>query len=433
MQKIYILDTNVLMYEPKALFAFDDNEVVIPLIVLDELDRHKDGPSQIAKHARITIRSLDELRALGNLHEGVLTENGGKIRVELNLIDYVPSDLDPSRADNRIISVALGLKKKSKGNKKITVITKDINLRVKCDALGVLAEDFISDSAIHNLDELYRGCTEIYVKDKDIDKFYSQNYLEVKNITHPLNPNEYVLLISKIDPKHTALAKFDGMVLKGIKSLENAWGISPRNKEQKFAFDALFDSNIKLVTITGKAGTGKTLLACAAAVAQTFDTNIYKRIILTRPIQPVGRDLGYLPGDKYEKMAPWMAPLNDNLNLIFSEQGKYYLDSCIEKGIIEVEPLTYIRGRSMPKSYIILDEAQNLSKHEVKTMITRVGEGSKVILTGDIEQIDTPYIDSMDNGLSYVVERFKDDEIAAHITLYKGERSELATKASEKL
>ncbi len=433
MTKIYVLDTNVLMHEPKALFAFDDNEVVIPLIVLDELDRHKDGPSQIAKHARITIRSLDKLRAFGDLHEGVLTENGGKIRVELNLIDYVPSDLDPSSADNRIISVALGLKERSKGNRKITVITKDINLRVKCDALGVHAEDYISDSTIHNLDELYRGYTEIYVEDEDIDKFYSQNYLEIKNIIHPLNPNEYALLISKSNPKHTALTRFDGTMLKRIRTLESAWGISPRNKEQKFAFDALFDSNIKLVTITGKAGTGKTLLSCAAAVAQTFDTNLYKRIILTRPIQPVGRDLGYLPGDKYEKMAPWMAPLNDNLNLIFSEQGKYYLDSCIEKGIIEVEPLTYIRGRSMPKSYIILDEAQNLSKHEVKTMITRVGEGSKVILTGDIEQIDTPYIDSMDNGLSYVVERFKDDAIAAHITLYKGERSELATKASEKL
>ena len=433
MQKTYVLDTNVLMYEPKSLFAFEDNEVVIPLIVLDELDKHKNGTSQTAKHARMTIRSLDALRAKGNLHEGVLTDRGGKIRVELNNINQVPQDLDPNRADNRIVSVALGLKKKYKDSRKIAVVTKDINLRVKCDALGVNAEDFISGTVIQNLDELYSGCTNITVEKEDIDKFYSQGFLEVKNILRPLNPHEYVLLTSDSSDKHTALAKFNGTMLSKIRVTERTWGVSPRNKEQKFAFDALFDPDIKLVTITGKAGTGKTLCAATAAVAQTLDSNAYSNIVLTRPIQPVGRDLGYLPGDKYEKMAPWMAPLNDNLNLIFSDQGKYFLDSFIEKGIIEIEPLAYIRGRSMPKSYIIVDEAQNLTKHEVKTLITRVGEGSKVVLTGDIEQIDTPYIDSVDNGLSHVVEVFKGDSIAAHITMYKGERSELATKAAEML
>lgn len=433
MQKTYILDTNVLMYEPKSLFVFDDNEIVIPLVVLDELDKHKVGTSQVAKHARMVIRSLDELRILGDLSKGVPTERGGKIRVELNHKDHIPPDLDPSRADNRIISVALGLRKELGKDHKIIVVTKDINLRVKCDALGVYAEDFISDAVVESLDSIYAGNTEIFVSSKDIDKIYSEGTLEVKNITRPLYPNEYVLLRSELNPKHSALARFNGTCLVKINSYSNVWGISPRNKEQAFVFDALFNPDIKLVTITGRAGCGKTLLAAAAGVSQLLDTHVYKRIIMTRPIMPMGRDLGYLPGDKNEKMAPWMAPLHDNLELIFSEKGRMYLDGLSAEGKLEVEPLTYIRGRSMPMSYIIVDEAQNLTKHEVKTMITRVGEGSKVVLTGDIEQIDAPYIDSVDNGLSCVVELFKDDSIAAHIQLIRGERSELATKAAERL
>lgn len=433
MQKTYILDTNVLMYEPRALFMFDDNAIVIPLVVLDELDKHKDGNSQVAKHARMAIRSLDELRSLGSLHDGVLTERGGKIRVELNHRDHVPPDLDPSRADNRIISVALGVRKELGPDHKVTVVTKDINLRVKCDALGVHAEDFFSDAVVESLDSLYTGNTEVTVTSADIDKVHSEGIMEVKNITRPLFPNEYVLLKSDSDPKHSAMCKFTGTGLTKINQAKGTWGISPRNKEQAFLFDALFDPEIKLVTVTGRAGCGKTLLAAAAGVSQLLDNRTYKRIIMTRPLQPMGKDLGYLPGDKYDKMAPWMAPLHDNLELIFSNKGKAYIEGLYSDGSLEVEPLTYIRGRSMPKCYIIVDEAQNLTRHEVKTMITRVGEGSKVILTGDIEQIDTPYIDSADNGLSCVVELFKDDPIAAHIQLVKGERSELATKAAEKL
>lgn len=777
MIKCFVLDTNVLMYEPGALFAFEDNEVVIPLVVLDELDKHKSGPSQASAHARMAIRSLDELRALGNLSEGVKTEAGGYIRVELNHRDEVPEDLDQTRADNRIISVALGIKKGREEGSNVVVITKDINLRVKCDALGVRAEDYNTDSVIRNIEALYCGSTEITVSSDDIDKIHGTGSTEVKNIFRPLYPNEYILLRSDTNPKHTALAKFNGMSLSKIKTLDNVWGISSRNKEQAFAFDALFDPDIKLVTITGKAGCGKaepldaivytpsgpkimgdinindmvstpdgghakvigvypqgtkeiyrvtfsdgssveccdehlwhtkttldrdygrggsvkelrdirktlrygeqqkrnhsipitkpvyfeyqnldvdpyllgcllgdgsltqktlsftsqddeiistishsinklgskltpkkssdidyyitgvgvrnaikelgllgsnseskfiptvylysgleqrlcllrglmdtdgtvsknghvsytsvsrkladgvvtlvqslggtakiksrvthytdslgnkkagkesfrvniclpnqilpftlsrksarvkirtkyfprryiesveyvgkkeaqciyidsrdhlyltdnfvvthnTLLAAASGVSQLFDYHVYKRIVLTRPIMPLGRDLGYLPGDMDAKMAPWMAPLYDNLDLIFSEKGRFYLDSCLNDGNIEIEPITYIRGRSMPRSYIIVDEAQNLTRHEVKTIITRVGEGSKVVLTGDIEQIDTPYIDSFDNGLSYAIEKFKDEEIAAHITMFKGERSELATKAAEKL
>jgi len=432
MVKIMILDTNVLMYEPKSIFVFEDNEVVIPLLVLDELDKHKNGSSQAAKHARMVIRSFDELRAIGDLSKGVLTERGGTIRVELNHFDKIPGNLDPTRLDNRIISIALCLVENHK-DKKVVVITKDINLRVKCDALGLNAEDYTSDSVVADLDLLYDGHTTISVPKEDIDELYKSGSIPVKNITRPLFPNEYVLLKSNTDEKHSALCKFTGTGLGKIRDTGNIWGIMARNKEQKFAFDALFDPDIKLVTITGRAGVGKTLLAAASGVSQLFDSKIYKRIVLTRPIMPLGRDIGFLPGSLEEKMAPWMGPLYDNLDLIFSEKGRFYLDSCLNDGNIAIEPITFIRGRSMPCSYIIVDECQNISKHEVKTIITRVGEGSKVILTGDVEQIDAPYIDSYDNGLSYVIEKFKDEPIAAHVKLLRGERSSLATKAAEKL
>jgi PhoH-like ATPase len=432
MKKIYLLDTNVLMHDPKALFAFDDNEVIIPLVVLDELDKHKTGASQAAKHARMVIRSLDELRALGDLSKGVLTERGGKIKVELNNVGNVPNDLDPSRIDNRIISVALTLQKKQP-EVKIAVITKDINLRVKCDALGVKAEDYTSDSVIEDLDSLYTGHTTVTVESEDIDDIHDSGQTTVKNILRPLYPNEFVHLKSNTNEKHSALARYNGTGWEKIKTFGNIWGISSRNKEQAFALDALFNQDVKLVTITGKAGTGKTLLAAVAGVSQLLDSKVFKRIVLTRPIMPVGRDIGFLPGDIDQKMSPWMGPLYDNLDLIFSEKGRYFLDSQLDDGNIEIEPMTYIRGRSVPRSYIIVDEAQNLTRHEVKTIITRVGDGSKVILTGDIEQIDAPYIDSYDNGLSYAIENFKDESIAAHIMLLRGERSELATLAAEKL
>jgi len=420
------------MYEPKSIFAFEDNEVVIPLVVLDELDKHKNGSSQAAKHARMVIRSLDELRAIGDLSKGVVTERGGTIKVELNNTDKIPCDLDPNRMDNKIISVALCLTEKHK-DKKVIVITKDINLRVKCDALGIYTEDYMSDSVVADLDMLYSGHTELLVPREDVDEVYKSGAVSVKNIMRPLFPNEYVLLKSVVDEKHSALCKFNGINLEKIRPIKNVWGISARNKEQKFVFDALFDPSIKLVTITGRAGVGKTILSAAAGVSQLLDSKTYKRIVLTRPIMPLGRDIGFLPGSAEEKMTPWMGPLYDNLDLIFSDKGGFYLDSYLNDGKIAIEPMTYIRGRSMPLSYIIADECQNISKHEVKTIITRVGEGSKVILTGDIEQIDAPYLDSYDNGLSYVIEKFKDEPIAAHIKLLKGERSELATKAAEKL
>lgn len=432
MRKIKILDTNVLMHDPKALFAFDNNDVVIPLIVLDELDKHKNGANQAAKHARMVIRSLDELRALGNISEGVLTERGGKIRVELNNINNIPNDLDPGRADNRIISVALSLKKKHP-NVKVAVITKDVALRVKCDAIGVKAEDYTSDYVVGNLDQVYTGYSELTVNGEDIDKVYQDGCLKIDGLEEKVFVNEYIHLKSFSGKQQSALTKFNGEILEKIKIHNDIWGISSRNKEQKYLMSALFDQRVKLVTVSGRAGTGKSLLSLLAGVAQVVDADLYKRMVVTRPIQSVGKELGFLPGSLEEKLAPWMIPMYDNLDIIFSDRGSYYIDHLKEEGKIEIEPLSYIRGRSINKSFMIIDEVQNLSKHEIKTIITRAGFGTKVILTGDIEQIDVPYLDYSDNGLSYVIEKFKDEPIAAHVTLIKGERSGLATLAAEKL
>lgn len=429
MSKIFILDTNVLLHDYKSILAFKDNEVVIPLVVLDELDKIKSGPDEKARNARMAIRTMDSMRGQGNLSHGIKTQDGGIIRVELNHKDHAPSDLDKNRADNRIISVALGLMK-DHPNKKISVVSKDINLRVKCDALGVNAEDYDTDAVADDASMLYSGWSEIQVESEKIDELYDNGYLEADGLGN-FYPNQYVLLRSKTDHKHSSLAKMKHGLLHKLTPRPNVWGISPRNKEQVFALDALFDPDIKLVSLVGKAGCGKTLLAAAAGIEQLLDSHIYKKLILSRPIQPMGRDLGYLPGSIDEKMAPWMAPLNDNLELLFSDKGKGYLEMQQDSGAIEVEALTYIRGRSIPKSYIIVDEAQNLTLHELKTIITRVGDGSKIILTGDINQIDNPYIDAVDNGLSCILEKFKGTSIAAHITLSKGERSELATLASE--
>lgn len=426
MKKTYILDTNVLLHDPRSLFAFEDNEIVIPLAVLDELDKKKQGYDETAKHARMVIRSLDKMRSSGILNEGIKTAAGGTIRVELNHRDKCPSDLDPSRVDNRLIGAILGIQ--SEQENQVILVTKDISLRVKCDALSIKAEDYNADSVAENVDSIYEGVKKIEVDSELIDTLYRDGRI---NCNFSLYPNQYVQLVSNINPQHSSLAKAheDGLIK--VKNKFNVWGIIPRNREQVFAFDALFDPNIKIVTMTGSAGTGKTLISAAAGISQLLDTGLYSKLIMTRPIQPLGKDIGFLPGDLNQKMMPWIAPLQDNLELLFSEKGLQYLDMYKDKGQIEVEALTYIRGRSIPNSYIIIDEAQNLSLHEVKTIITRVGEGSKIILTGDIMQIDNPYIDSVDNGLSCIIEKFKEHSIAAHITLQKGERSELASLAAD--
>jgi len=758
-KKCFVIDTNVLLHDPRSLFAFQDNEVVIPLVVLDELDKKKVGShDETARHARMVIRSLDKMRSQGSIHNGVSTPAGGIVRVDLNHRDQNIPDLDPSRIDNRIIAVALGLKKEQP-EREVILITKDINLRVKCDALCVVADDYNADSVADDANSIYCGTKEIVVTSEDIERLHQDGVLNAKEYGE-FYENQYVFMNSNTKEKHTSLARYSKDKLVVVIPPNDIWGISSRNKEQAFALDALFNPEIKLVTMTGIAGSGKTLVAAAAGISQVLGSSEYKKLIMTRPVQPMGRDIGFLPGPqpldakiltpsgwttmgalkvgdrviakdgsptkilniypkgkkkvykvtttdgsteccidhlwstrtfedkecgengtikstyeilntlktkkekinhylprngpvlfdesellippytlgvilgggcigdsisitstnkellnrvskeievfgccfernsntimciisgnpikeklyrlglsdknvsnkfvpdvyKYnssvkdrldilrglmdsdgaiedngessystislelandvvdivnslggraiirttdekramrcdinlpshmnpfhiqdkaqhykceyihnigiqsidfvgekevqcilidnpehlyitddfivthntidEKMAPWMAPLQDNLELLFSEKGKGYLEMQQDSGMIEVEALTYIRGRSIPRSYIIIDEAQQLTSHEIKTIITRVGDGSKVVLTGDILQIDNPFIDSVDNGLSCVVEKFKHHSIAAHITLQKGERSELATLAAETL
>jgi PhoH-like ATPase len=439
MKKIYILDTNVLLYDPHALNAFKDNEIIIPLVVLDELDKKKQGADETAKHARMVIRSLDKMRLEGNIQNGVPTTAGGLVRVELNHQDKCPQDLDPSRIDNRLISIALGVMEDEANGKKrkVRLITKDINLRVKCDALGVPTEDYIADSVVENPNMIYEGIRNISLDGMLVNKLHAGEDI-CSSDGHKFRefyPNQYIHVSDKENSKHTCMAKYnkDKQCIAKITPHSATWGIQSRNMEQAFALDALFDPNIKLVTIIGLAGSGKTLLAAVAGISQLIDTNMYKKLIMTRPVQPMGRDIGFLPGDIDDKMRPWMAPLQDNLELIFSHKGMSYLDMQREAGQIEIEALTYIRGRSIPNSFIIVDECQNLTLHEIKTVITRIGEGSKLVLTGDIMQIDNPFIDSVDNGLSCVVEKFKANSIAAHVTLHKGERSELASLAAELL
>lgn len=381
MSKIYVLDTNVLLHDPKSLFAFEDNEVVIPLVVLDELDKKKDrGHEEIARHARMVIRSLDDMRDVGNLHEGVKTASGGLVRVELNHKDSIPEQLDPTRADNRIISVMLGLTSEQP-DRTVTLVTKDINLRVKCDALNVPAEDYHSDSVAESAEFIYSGVTEDDISNRELDKFYKDGVWQPHDGIK-LYKNQYILFNPNLNSKHSRLARFDGQQCVKINAPESVWGISPRNKEQACALDALFNPDIKLVTLIGRAGTGKTLLAVAAGISQIFDNYVYRKIIMSRPVVPMGKDIGYLPGDKDEKMRPWMAPLQDNLELLFSEKGANYLEMERDAGKIEIGVLSYIRGRSIPRTFIIIDEC--LTEGHLVSMADGSLKDVSNIVVGDV-------------------------------------------------
>lgn len=426
--KTFVIDTNVLLYDPHSLKVFADNEVVIPLSVLDELDAAKNRLDEIGRNARLAIRMLDDLRKSGSLSEGVKL-NDSIVRVELNHCGNLPSSLSADKADNRIISSALGLKKEGK---QIIMVSKDINLRVKCDALGLEAQDYTTGKVAENVNSIYEGVETVKVPSATIDELYSKGYIETEFSAYP---NQFFVLVSEDKDNHGGIAKFvkgEGSLpdrLVPLKKINDVMNIKPRNLEQKMAMDLLLDPNIKLVTLIGKAGSGKTLMATAVALHHVLtDCKTYDRVLISRPIQPMGRDLGFLPGDINEKLQPWMQPIYDNLEFIL---GSEYRNSPMYEGLIQVEPLTYIRGRSIPNSFIILDEAQNMSAQEIKTVITRVGEHTKIVITGDISQIDNPYVDFADNGLTHVVEKFKNYEIAGHITLKKGERSKLATLASD--
>lgn len=443
MKKKFILDTNVLLSNPNAIFSFEDNDVYIPISVIEELDTFKKGLSETGRNARQLSRILDELRERGSLSRGVPIFDGKKDSGHVFVILESDMSLLPAhfekKVDNLILSVALALKKQSM-NMPVVLITKDSNLRIKADAMGISVSDFEADKV--NIDELYTGIIEFEVDNKIIKDYNSTGNIPLDFITDMhLMPNQYIILRDKQDSLQFAYGKCD-CTTKNLKSLnlggrDFVWGIYPRNLEQSFAFDLLLDDNIKLVTLVGSAGTGKTLLAIASGLEKTTDESKYQKLLVSRPIFPLGRDVGYLPGTLEEKLNPWMQPIFDNLELLLGGVGQgrqkrlsQSYHELISQGILEVEPLTYIRGRSIPNQYFIVDEAQNLTPHEIKTILTRAGENTKIILTGDPYQIDNPYVDSASNGLTYVVERMKQESIAGHISLVKGERSALATCAA---
>jgi len=420
--KTFLLDTNVLLHDPSCLKVFDDNEVVIPLSVLDELDHAKSRLDEVGRNARLAIRTLDTLRQNGSLSEGVQFHKS-VIRVELNHRGNIPASLSADSVDNRILGTALGLKNDGKN---VIVVSKDINLRVKCDALGLAAQDYVKDKIADEVSAIYGGVQSLVVPSVTIDRLFNEGEIEAEFGAYE---NQFFILKSESSDSHSAIAKYKKGVLVPIRKTKEVMGITPRNAEQKMALDLLLDPSISIVTLIGKAGSGKTLMATAAALHHVLtDVKSFARVLISRPVQPMGRDLGYLPGDIDEKLRPWMQPIYDNLELIL---GTDYQSVSMYEGLIQVEPLTYIRGRSIPKSFIVLDEAQNLTAQEIKTVITRVGEGTKIVITGDIEQIDNPYVDFADNGLTHVVEKFKEHGLAGHVTLRKGERSKLATLAAE--
>jgi len=434
-KKTFILDTNVLLYDADCLLSFDDNNIIIPLIVLEELDEHKRRPDEVGKNARRSVRMLDKFREKGSLDKGIQLDNGGTLTIlgSDKITSPFPQDLDMSTVDNMILAMSKHLQAARK--EKVVLVTKDINVRVKCDALGINCEDFNKHRIIDKSEGLYSGVRRADVSQELIDEIYLKKEIPLPRdiLVDKVYPNEFLVLKDQTSGQGSAIVRYikSQDVLRLIPEIKNSWGLIPRNKEQKFSFDILFDDDIKLVTLVGKAGTGKTLLAAAAALEQSFSKNAkYKKVVISRPIQTVGKDIGYLPGDIYDKMAPWIAPIRDNLRYLFGDD-KDTLDMYVESGKIEIEAITYIRGRSISDAIIIIDEAQNLTTHELKTIITRVGENTKIILTGDIDQIDNTYLDSTSNGLSYTVEKFKDYDISAHVTLLKGERSELATLGAE--
>ena len=430
MRKLFVLDTNVLLHNPDAMKVFTDNEVVLPIDVIEELDIFKKDSDEKGRNARAAIRTLDELRTRGRLGKGVPLENGGTLRIVMHADVKGLLDLSPEVRDNKILMVAYDLQQKGD---KVIFVSKDINARVKADAIGIKAVDFEKQKV--DIDRLYSGWKELPVNSRDIDIFYKKKFLAVKEKEN--FPNQYFLLKDDADEKHTALARFstrqNGMV--PLKSdINDVWGVRPRNKEQAIALDLLMDDNVKLVSLVGKAGTGKTLLALAAGLKMTIDGHAYKRMLVSRPIIPMGRDIGYLPGTKEEKLINWMQPIYDNLEYILTiRKRKEHIEDLIDSDLVQLEALTYMRGRSIPNQFIVIDEAQNLTPHEIKTVVSRAGNHTKMVLTGDPYQIDSPYLDSSSNGLSYTVEKMKGQSIFGHVLLTRNERSDLASLAAELL
>ena len=437
-KKTYVIDTSVILSDANALYRFKNNDIIIPMKVLEEIDKHKKRQDSVGFNARLIIKHLDGLRAKGSLANGIRLGKGLGILKVAKASTSLPKDLDFNVPDHQILSVAV---QESLDNekRKVIVVSRDINMRVIADSLGLISEDYETNSVIEDKDKVYEGFAEVLVDDEFIERFYDHEemVLEESMVKEKLYPNQFLLLISSSNPKKSAICRFSDhkSPLKpiNVKEYSKSWGVVPRNKEQTFAYDLLFDDDIPLVSLIGRAGSGKTLMAIAAGLEQVlgFGERKYKKIVVSRPVQPMGKDIGFLPGTMEEKMMPWLMPIHDNLEFILGD--KNLIKSYFEKGQIEVEAITYIRGRSISNAFIIIDEAQNLTAHEVKTIITRVGENTKIILTGDIEQIDNIYTNETSNGLTYAIEKFKHAELAGHITFKKGERSKIATLASKVL
>lgn len=446
MKKKYILDTNVLLHDPMSIYNFEDNEVIIPAVVVEEVDEKKRYQDEIGRNARHIARLLDDLRKKGKLNDGVDLGNGGKLKIELNHIsmESIRKHFVDITNDNRILAVALNIyieENKKENPIPVILVSKDVIMRVKADSLGLSSEDYLSDKIV-NYDELYTGFINVEVHPSLIDSFYIEKFLKRDDVDKlkdikDVYPNEYVIFKDNFGSTKSAIARYNVNedIFEHLYSPEPIWDINPRNAQQKMAIDLLLRDDIPIVTLTGKAGTGKTLLALACGLLKTQDERKYNKLLIARPIVPMGNDIGYLPGDKEEKLKPWMKPIYDNFEYLFRGRKSGTSVEDIIYGIknIEIEALTYIRGRSIPKQYIIIDEAQNLTRHEIKTIISRVGEDSKIVLLGDPEQIDNPYLDSTSNGLTQVVDKFKDQKIAGHVTLIKGERSEVAELAAKVL
>jgi PhoH-like ATPase len=460
MRKIFVLDTNVLLHDPQAITRFEDNHVVVPIEVVEEIDRFKRDPSEKGRNARQVSRLLDELRERGNLSEGVPIDesSGGTLQVVFcrsETLAQLPPELKSGNGDNNILAVALEqrMHEVMGSQPPVVLVTKDTNLRIKADAVGLTAQDYTTDKV--DLADLYPGFCELWVSADQIDRVKGEGGLPLAELPEGsggsagLQANEGVTLVDQLQPNHTLLARFDARsaaLLPLQKAPKVRLGrIQPRNREQTFALDLLLDAAVQLVTLVGKAGTGKTLLALAAGLHQVADERLYDRLLVTRPVIPLGKEIGFLPGDLEEKMGPWMQPIIDNLDYLLGGEESGHPTRGGHRaprsswadlkgmGLLEVEAISYIRGRSIPRQFMVVDEAQNLTPHEVKTIVTRVGEGTKIVFTGDPYQIDNPYVDAESNGLTWLVERFKGQGLAGHVTLMRGERSELAELAANLL
>ncbi|MBI5243644.1 MAG: PhoH family protein [Elusimicrobia bacterium] len=434
--KTFVLDTNVVIHDPEALFAFEGSRVVIPLPVIEELDTFKRSNDERGRAARLVARTLDRLRQKGRLTEGVPLPHGGTLRVEMVHCDGLPAQFLSSTKDNMILGVAQYLK--SKGNT-VVFISKDINLRIKAEAIGLETQDYEKEKV--NVDVLYPGLREAAATQDDIDAFYKDKRLSADNLDlQDLRANEFVILKNGAGGSSSALSRYDPdarALVALTRSESSPWGIKPLNTEQRFALELLLRKEVQLVTFVGVPGSGKTLLSLAAGLEQVLNERSYRKMLIARPVVPVGHDLGYLPGTKQEKLNTWMGAIYDNLEFLMDRQRREDSDldvqMLLEEGKIEVEAVTYLRGRSLPGQYILIDDAQNLTPHEIKTIISRVGRNSKIVLTGDPYQIDNYYLDSASNGLTNLVERFKGQHIFGHVKFTKIERSPLAALAAELL